>query len=195
VKKFIKIWRVLCSFMLLLVLFSAMAMLSSSNAKQFKSGPNGEGRAGYYLLDLVGYNYTDRNIDSYSINGQGGGNVRLSSPTSGGSGIACCVKLSKDEVDYFYVRVRWQFDGCTYILKSSISGSVSKNIRSFYKESDVNVSRAIGVKPTHLEAHFYPDGSVKVQLTDQLSPPRLSLNEGRVDKSSFPRCKDDEKPE
>jgi hypothetical protein len=147
----------------------------------------------YVILDLLGYNYTDRNIEDYSVNGQGGGDIRLSSPSSGGSGIVCCVKLLNGRTNPV-VRVRWQFDGCTYQTRSALSGRIHEHARYFYREADVEVLRLDVKKPTHLEAHFYPDGSVRVALTSEISTPRLSLNEARKDKSKFPKCKDDEKP-
>ena len=36
-----------------------------------------------YMLTLFGYNYTDRAVAFFSVNGQGGGDVNLSTPTSG----------------------------------------------------------------------------------------------------------------
>jgi hypothetical protein len=148
----------------------------------------------YMSLDLIGYNYTDRHISNYNVDAQGGGNIRLSSPTSGGSGIVCCVRLATWESDPIVVRVRWQVDGCTYLMRSTITGRTRESVYYFYKEAYVEVRRPKGVKPSHLETHFYPDGSVLVLLTDDMSLPRLSLSESRPDKSKFPRCKDEKKP-
>jgi hypothetical protein len=147
------------------------------------------------LLDLIGYNYTDRHINSYSIDGQGGGDVRLSSPTSGGGGIVCCVELRKRHSKPIIVRVRWQVDGCTYLVKSTITGRKREYTHHFYREAYVEVPRPERINPSHLESHFYPNGSVQVKLTEHMSLPRMSLNEKRPDQSQFPRCKDDKKPE
>lgn len=40
----------------------------------------------YVSLTIEGYNYTDDYIDQFTVNGQGGGNLYLSTPTSGGGG-------------------------------------------------------------------------------------------------------------
>jgi hypothetical protein len=145
-------------------------------------------------LDLIGYNYTNYYIDSYSVDGQAGGNIMVSSPTSGGGKVVCCLMLEKDLPGKIHVAVRWQFGGCTYTNGSDGSGRTSENIYSFYKEAEVEVSREPGLKSRNLELHFYQDGSVQARLTQHLSPPRLVLDKGRADKTKFPRCKDDKSP-
>jgi hypothetical protein len=146
-------------------------------------------------LDLIGYNYTDRHINDYSVNGQGGGPIRVSSRTSGGGGIVCCAPLLLNGNRSVFVRVRWQFGGCLYLMKSTISGQSFEYTHPFYKEVDVEVQRAAGMNPNHLETHFYPDGSIQVFVTEDMSLPRVALDEGRVTKTKFPRCKDGKKPE
>jgi hypothetical protein len=146
-------------------------------------------------LDIVGFNYTDRVIDSFSVNGQGGGNVFLSARTSGGGKSVCCVRLLSSRQDVVKLHVKWQVDGCVYITKSRISGEAFRNTFSYYKEVDIDVVQPKRYVPQHLEIHFYPDGSVRAELTAELSLPRLSLDGKRADKSNFPRCPDDKKPE
>jgi hypothetical protein len=146
-------------------------------------------------LDIVGFNYTDRVIDSFSVNGQGGGNIFLSTRTSGGGKSACCVRLLNAHKGVSKIHVRWQVDGCVYLTKSRISGETFKNIFPYYKEVDIDVVQPKKYVPQHLEIHFYPDGSVRSELTAELSLPRISLDGKRADKSKFPRCPDDKKPE
>lgn len=159
-------------------------------AEQLKSKNNE-----YVTLDLLGYNYTDRHINDYDVDGQGGGIIQMSSPTSGGSGSVCCVRLAIGRSTPIIVRVRWQVDGCTYLMRSERTGNTQRIYHYFYKEEYVEVPPPKGIKPSHLESHFYPDGSVRVMLTADMSLPRLSLNESRSDKSKFPKCKNDKKPE
>lgn len=40
-------------------------------------------------LTLSGYNYTNRYIDQFSVNGIGGGNLHVSTVTSGGTNVCC----------------------------------------------------------------------------------------------------------
>lgn len=42
-------------------------------------------------LALTGYNYTDRYIDQFEVDGQGGGNIAVSGPNTAGNGSSCCV--------------------------------------------------------------------------------------------------------
>jgi hypothetical protein len=183
-----QVFRIFCLLAALLLINSIFFMLPAG--AQWLETKSGE----YISLDLIGYNYTDGHISNYNVDAQGGGNIRLSSSISGGSGIVCCVRLATLELDPIVVRVRWQVDGCTYLMRSTITGRTRESVYYFYKEAYVEVRRPKGVKPSHLETHFYLDGSVLVLLTDDMSLPRLSLSESRPDKSKFPRCKDDKKP-
>lgn len=184
-----RVFRVLC-LVLTLLLIDAVFFMPEVCAGQLDS-KNKE----YVTLDLIGYNYTDRDINDYDVDGQGGGIIQLSSPTSGGSGIACCVRLAMGRSTPIIVRVRWQVDGCTYLMRSEFTGSTQRLSHYFYKEDYVEVPLPEGVNPRHLESHFYPDGSVTVRLTKDISLPLLSLRESRPEKSKFPKCKNDKKPE
>jgi hypothetical protein len=172
---------------LLLVCFTGL--LPQASAAQLEDKINE-----YVVLDLIGYNYTNRHIRSYDVDGNGGGDVRLSSPTSGGGGIVCCVRLSMKGKNPIIVRIRWQVDGCSYLMNSERSGTTQRLSNYFYKEEYIEVPRPEGIKPRHLESHFYPDGSVVVRLTYDMSTPRLSLSESRPDKSKFPKCENDKNP-
>lgn len=149
--------------------------------------------AGGVSLALVGYNYTNRSIESFEVDGQGGGNVAVSSPTSGGGGTVCCVTHIPG--DYVWkVVVRWQSGGCYYHLKSHTSSEVYDVLHPFFKEREVTVDGKRPAKPNNLEVHFYPDGTIQAAVTEQESYPRLSLDEKRKDRTRFPRCPDDRKP-
>jgi hypothetical protein len=166
-----------------------------ANARQVGSDKARESGTKTWAVDIVGFNYTDRSIDSFTVDGTGGGNVFLSSQTSGGGKSVCCVMVSSAMSAVYRIRVRWQVDGCTYLTRSTISGEVFKNIFPYYKQADVPLTFPINTKPQHLEVHFYPDGTVDAQLTESLSLPRVLLDGRRSDMSNFPRCRNDEKPE
>jgi hypothetical protein len=178
----------------LLLSLASFAISQGCQAHQEKSTEQ-KNNEQYALLGLVGYNYTDRHISSYSVNGAGGGHIFLSSPTSGGSGVTCCVKFRKNSTVPIRVKVRWQVDGCKYVESNPRTGA-SAEVRHFYfKEAEVDVQRLADDQPAQIETHFYPDGTVRVLLTTDESIPRMALNDKRPDKSLFPRCKDDKKPE
>ncbi len=143
-----------------------------------------------FTLSLIAYNYTRKNIENYSINGISGGHVFFSSSTSGGSGEVCCVTIHSDSEHH--IRVRWQNDGCNYVVKS-ISGKTYDQRHLFYKEVAVNSVNNV-MSPRYLETHFHADGRVEVLLTERPSLPLVALSTTRDDLSNFKRCKDDKRP-
>jgi hypothetical protein len=171
-----------------------LPMLKTSSAQADKPAHQ-ELAEKYFLLGLVGYNYTDRHISNYTVNGVGGGDVLLSSESGGGSGVTCCVRLAKKSVITPRVRVRWQHDGCTYFMRNDQTGATARIRHYYYKEAEIDVQRADSGSPGYIETHFYPDGSVQVRTTENFFDPSLKLDPKRVDKSYFPKCKNDEKPQ
>jgi hypothetical protein len=146
------------------------------------------------ILDLIGYNYTNRHIEDYYVDNKNGGIVTVSSPTSGGSGSVCCINLSASEPSAIIVRVRWQVDGCSYSEKDPITGKTEVLHQYLYKEEYVKVAPPVGIQPNHLETHFYPDGTVQVNITEEMSLPRFRFNENRVEKLTFPKCNNEQRP-
>jgi hypothetical protein len=145
-------------------------------------------------LAIEGYNYTNRHIDTFTVDGQGGGNLYVSSPTSGGGGTVCCISY-RPGTTVNTVTVRWQSGACYYHVRSSTSDDVYDRYHLFYKEQEVTVSDEIPLEAKYMEIHFYPDGSVKAAVTDHASPPRFSLSKERQEKSKYPRCPNDKKPQ
>ena len=178
----------ICIFMILISMFLL------GDAKAEKSARE-KLKEEYFLLGLVGYNYTDRHISSYTVNGAGGLDVIMSSPTGGGSGITCCVKLKKKSVIHPRVKVRWQYDGCLYFMKNDRTGATDWVRHYYYKEAEVDLQRADSGVPEYIETHFYPNGTVQVRSTDDFSDPDLKLDPRRADKSFFSKCKNNEKPQ
>jgi len=82
-----------------------IVMVSSAQAKEMDSAENTK-KSELIMLALIAYNYTDRTIASYQINGAGGGDVSLSSSTSGGSGTTCCVQYEMPRKAPIHVLVR-----------------------------------------------------------------------------------------
>lgn len=179
---------------ILFLIATSFLFISRANAEQFSKDTTSENGAKSWEVDMVGFNYTNRVIDSYSVNNEGAGNVLLSSRTSGGGKSVCCVTISHLKSGIPRIRVRWQVDGCTYLTRSRISGEVFENVFPYYKQADIALPVPKNSRPQHLEVHFYPDGSVQAQLTASLSLPRISLDGQRSDISNFPRCHDDKKP-
>jgi hypothetical protein len=145
-------------------------------------------------LTLTGYNYTNRQIDQFSVNSNGGGNLYVSSPTSGGGGSTCCVTYVVG-VPRWKVLVRWQADACTYNNAIESNGDRFYEIYYYFKESEVDVSPSFPDRPKNFEVHFYPDGHVEAAVSEHESAPRLKLRKEREDKTPYKPCPNDKRPE
>ena len=139
----------------------------------------------HYLLGIIGYNYTDRAIDRFSVNGQSGGDIGVSSPTSGGGGTVCCVLFPKTHKWPVQVLVRWQSGGCRVWDKGRKSG----HNRYFYKEKIVNLENGTKTYPFYLEAHFFKNDEVRVRIVNDSEPPLLQLPEERAVDEYFSECR------
>jgi hypothetical protein len=144
-------------------------------------------------LGLVGYNYTNRYIDTFDVDGQGGGNLFVSGPGGGGGGTACCVNY-RSGVSTWEVTVRWQIGACIFNERTDGEGGKHHDTHSFFKEVKVQVDPNIPDQPRYFEVHFYPDGHVEAAITEHASPPRLVLAEDREDRSHYPRCPNGKEP-
>jgi hypothetical protein len=145
-------------------------------------------------LTLTGYNYTNHYIDQFTVNGNGGGNIFVSGPNTGGGGSACCVNYMIG-IDSWKFPVRWQIGGCSFNTSKYKDGRESSEIYHFFKEEEVSVDPKIPDRPAYLEIHFYPDGHVEAAITEHSSPPRLQLSKDREIKPSYRQCPNDKRPE
>jgi len=126
-----------------------------------------------YELDVVGYDYTDRAIADFSVNGAAGGNLELSTSTDGGGIYSCCVLLRRSTKTPFFVDVEYRRDA----LESYPPRKVIEPAGQYIKVK-VEVKGPIPSNPGYLEIHFYPDGHIEGAISSQdgPSPPRLKLD-------------------
>jgi hypothetical protein len=110
-------------------------------------------------VDIIGYNYTNQYIESFNVNGYGGGNVSLSTATSGGGSQYCCYYFMPGVGFPFEVEVEW--------TPSGRNGPWTKT-KALIPEPKTD-------RPKYLQIHFYPDGHIEGELSDDYSPPRLKL--------------------
>lgn len=112
-----------------------------------------------YSVVNYGYNYTDLYIDSFEVDGAGGGNLEVSIPTAGGGGHTCCSTL-----------VSGLPEGTKFVIKWT---------RNIYDkrwcEQIVKLAKPIPKNPRYLEVHFYLDGRIEIEASHEASPPRLKL--------------------
>ena len=117
-----------------------------------------EGTVQAHSLTIYGYNYTDTEIGSFEVNGQGGGNVQISTSTAGGGSGVCCVTLYTPFTQARPVKIKWSRDGDTWC------------------EQEVLLGPPLPAKPEYSEVHFYRDGHIELAVTETDSPPRLRLD-------------------
>jgi len=110
-----------------------------------------------YSVTAYGYNYTDLYIDSFEVDGAGGGNLEVSLPDAGGGKHTCCATLTSGLPVGTPFTIKWTRD------------------RARWCEQTVKLTTPIPVAPRYLEVHFYPDGHIEIAATVEASAPRLKL--------------------
>jgi hypothetical protein len=151
--------------LLKLSLFAGIGMLALASLNGCAKEP--------FELELVGYDYTARAILDFSVNGASGGNIFLSTKTSGGGKYACCVVLDRATKTPFWVDVEYMREALVaYPLEQIV-----KAADTVRQKARVEVTGVIPDKPAYLEIHFYPDGHIEGALSgdDGPSSPRLKL--------------------
>jgi len=193
-------YRLPLTIMQILVVLALPACHAKSPVKQVydESGARTESRRKAPMgtrieLTLVGYNYTDRYIDQFDVDGQGGGNLFVSEGRNGGGKSACCVTYLSG-ANARKVTLRWQSEACTFYDYTDEDGKKHDRTHSFFKEIEVQVNPTIPDFPSYFEVHFYPDGHAEAAITEHESRSRVILNKDREDNSAFQRCPNDTKP-
>lgn len=135
-----------------------------------------------YSVVAYGYNYTDLYIDSFEVDGAGGGNLAVSTADSPGGGHTCCAVVTSGLPLGTSFNIKWTRD------------------RKRWCEQDVPLTKPIPSEPRYFEVHFYPDGRIEIEVTRKASPPRLPLERfsrgerhaaGNVNNDEkYSRCKD-----
>jgi hypothetical protein len=105
-----------------------------------------------YTVTLAGYNYTERPISGYSVDGAGGGNM-FANDIDGGTGWACCAEVTVGKP----VHIRWTFTR----TKSQFEAGLPIE----HHEMDVMVPKPEGAKqPEYMEVHFYSRTHIELRL-------------------------------
>lgn len=188
-------WRGPCRAMASMVLSMMMAMaVTGCDAREASpTTPTSEFVPSKPIeLTLSGYNYTNRYIDQFSLNGIGGGNLHVSTVTSGGTNV-CCFSYTPGTPAPKTVTVKWVAGGCTY-KETNMYKETSSWAHHYFKTLEVPVDPNVPANPGYFEVHFYPDGHVEAAITEHQSGGRLHLDKDREDRSDYPRCPNDQKP-
>ncbi|QIE24156.1 hypothetical protein SBC1_20490 [Caballeronia sp. SBC1] len=125
-----------------------------------------------YMLGIMGYNYTDRAVADFAVNGAAGSNVELSTPTAGGGKLSCCVVLGRNIKAPFWIDIEYKMSALESYPPRRMIESSGK-----YVKARVEVKGPIPPDPSYLEIHFYPDHHIEAAISgaDGPLPPRLKL--------------------
>ncbi len=116
------------------------------------------------MLGITGYNYTDRYIDGFSVNGQGGTNMGAH---TNGSGEACCIVWRPGTALPVPMFVEWTY-GENQDLRT---GQIYKPRETHRVE--VELKGPVPQNPTVFAVHFYPNNTVQVEVAEDYPKPRL----------------------
>lgn len=150
-------------------------------------------------LLIQGYNYTDDYIDSFTVDGQGGGNLYVSSPHSGGGGSVCCASFNQGMPLPIRLKIRWVGAYCMWKEPNPYPFGQRYYDRrmSLWNEAEALAVDLSQGKPRALEVHIFPDGHIEAAITPGYSPPRMVLP--RTEKyrrpgplKIYPDCTDDQ---
>ena len=109
-------------------------------------------RAQTYTVTLAGYDYTDRPIGWYSVDGAGGGNM-FAGFLGGGGKWACCADVTVGKP----VHIEWTFH--------TTRAQYDAGMRMEDHELTVTVPKPEGsVPPKYLEVHFYSKDHIELRL-------------------------------
>ena len=100
-------------------------------------------------VTLVGYNYTERPIYTFSVNGVGGSNIFVG---GGGAKMSCCTEITVGQP----VEIKWLYDTTE---KQYLAG-----LREEKRSTTVIVPPPTVPEAEYLEVHFYPDHHVELAL-------------------------------
>jgi hypothetical protein len=147
-------------------------------------------------LLIQGYNYTDDYIDSFTVNGQGGGNLFVSGPYSGGGKSVCCVSYRPGTPLPIKLKVRWVGAYCME-FETSKYGRTNAYRKGLWREAEALAVDLSHGKPRALEVHIFPDGHVEAAITEGESDPRVILpRNAKFERPgvqhTYPNCTDDQ---
>ena len=187
----------------LALLLAGCSRGTTAQANQDMSVPQVQADAAYisprhFSLSISAYNYTDRYIDDFRVNGQGGGNLSISNENHGnGGGSVCCVSWMDGSKLPKKIEVMWVASYCSqaepgafkgddgFIYRPAEPGAVQipAGVRAkpysrrqpILHVAELEFNGPVPKNPKIFEVHFYKDGHIELAMTEKDSGPRLNL--------------------
>ena len=120
------------------------------------------------MLGIVGFNYTDRYIVSFAVDGAGGGDVDLSDSMDGGGKTSCCIGYNPYTPLPVTMTVKWTFG-----YERGPKGNIVVPNETHVATAELN--GPVPADPQQLEVHFMPDGTVQLRITREGSRPLVNV--------------------
>jgi Protein of unknown function (DUF3304) len=133
-----------------LSLMFGLFLLSSCSAEDTRS------------VTVTGYNYTERPIYTFSVNGAGGSNIFVG---GGGAKMSCCTEITVGKPAV----IKWVYDTTE---KQYLAGLREEN-----HSTTVTVPPPTVPEASYLEVHFYPDHHVELALVKFPGDRRIPYDE------------------
>lgn len=186
----------------LAILLAGCSRDTTAQATQDVPEPYAEAGAAYtpprhFSLSISAYNYTDRYIDDFRVNGQGGGNLSVSNENHGnGGGSVCCVSWLEGSKLPKKIEVMWTASYCRlpqpglYIangvlyepgapgtppIPPGLKAKPYTRREPILHIAELEFNGPVPKNPKIFEVHFYKDGHIELAMTDKDSGPRLNL--------------------
>ncbi|MFA5985008.1 MAG: DUF3304 domain-containing protein [Methylococcaceae bacterium] len=127
----------------------------------------------YGSMNVIGHNYTDRPIFSFTIGDTGGGNVEVTDSKGWGGGMTCCLNLERGQKD---VKVEWE-PSFTKAQFDKLPPEQQENIPIEKREKTVSIPENLDLMTSYVGVHFLKNGNVKLNFTTNSTPDPLPENE------------------
>jgi Protein of unknown function (DUF3304) len=134
-RRFNPLRRIIALFAWVMGLF----LLSSCSAEDTRS------------VTVVGYNYTERPIYTFSVNGAGGSNL-FAKEKHGGGAFSCCTEITVGKPAV----IKWVYD--------TTEKQYEAGLREENHSTTITVPPPTVSEASYLEVHFYPDHHVELAL-------------------------------
>ena len=117
--------------------------------------------ASYGPYHVIGYNYTDRSIYSFTIDGFGAGGSTAHKPGGGGKSV-CCMDIPRGK-KIWHIKIEYELTRDQY----------KNNLPSDVYETNISVPSLPNKSQGYIEFHFLPGRKIEAQWVDYPTDPHI----------------------